>query len=77
MPMSLDLKGGSSSAESAATMRDALSAGGGGSRAPVFNTATGGSKLTAETGGTASDPKVWLLAAAGGFILWRLARHKG
>lgn len=67
----------SSTATASAALGDLLSTGGGGSRAPVYNTATGGSRLTADTGGTAADPMVWGLIAAGAFVVWRILKSKG
>ena len=65
-----------STATASGTLGDLLTSGGGGSRAPVFNTATGGSRLTADTGGTAADPKVWLMIAGGAFLVWQFLKKR-
>lgn len=66
----------SSTASASAALGDLLSTGGGGSRAPVYNTATGGSRLTADTGGTALDPMVWAMVAAGAFVVWQILKRR-
>lgn len=73
LPMNLDFKGGSSEAKSTTTTGALDAGGGGGTRAPVFNTATGRSSLSATTGSGVDGQTIALAAAAlvGALFLWK------
>lgn len=60
-PINMDLKGGSSEASSKQSF-DQAAAGGGGSRGPTYNIATGASRLAASTGSGLDTTSLVLVA---------------